>query len=219
MVAVGDHYQNADGQIRQATRPLVLTPHYQLGPEIPQVDTRLCVTLCASTGLGENVSTPGWTLLAPVLMTWRYTAAGGQLILADGPASPPGASPTSVIPVQTRWTNGRWDTPSVVPGPLGADPMICRIATQALETVQTLSGTSGYEWSTIRSTAELGCMLAGRDDTQTSDRPSSSLALALYRAGVLIAVNDQAKQVLPVWPSASAHERALALAVAPLDRS
>jgi hypothetical protein len=37
----------------------------------------------------------------------------------------------------------------------------------------------------------------------------------LYRAGALIALNDLAKQLLPTLPLASAHERALALAVAP----
>ncbi len=41
------------------------------------------------------------------------------------------------------------------------------------------------------------------------------MALVLYRAGVLLAVNDQAHTWFPTLPLASAHERALAQAVAP----
>ena len=41
------------------------------------------------------------------------------------------------------------------------------------------------------------------------------MALVLYRAGALITINAQARQIFPQLPMASAHERALALAVAP----
>ena len=47
----------------------------------------------------------------------------------------------------------------------------------------------------------------------TSGNPTGQLAL--YRVGASIAVNAQAQQIFPNLPVASAHERALALAVAP----
>ena len=45
------------------------------------------------------------------------------------------------------------------------------------------------------------------------------MALLLYRAGVLLTVNDQARTWYPMLPEASAHERALAQAVVPTSLS
>jgi hypothetical protein len=41
------------------------------------------------------------------------------------------------------------------------------------------------------------------------------MAMVLYRAGVLLAINDQAHTWFPTLPVATAHERALAQAVTP----
>jgi hypothetical protein len=49
----------------------------------------------------------------------------------------------------------------------------------------------------------------------TTGTVSGPMALVLYRAGALTAVNEQAHQVFPGLPLASAHERALAAAVTP----
>jgi hypothetical protein len=64
-------------------------------------------------------------------------------------------------------------------------------------------------------TAELGCLYAGSKVDSVSGSPTGPIALVLYRAGALIAVNAQAHQIFPTVPVASDHERLLATAVAP----
>jgi len=74
------------------------------------------------------------------------------------------------------------------------------------------------QWPYKASTPELGCLLVGSETSETdpnTGKPSGPVALVLYRAGVLLAVNDLARKWYPMLPQASAHERALASAVAP----
>ena len=79
--------------------------------------------------------------------------------------------------------------------------------------------TANVQWPYAASTAELGCLFAGSEMDPNTGKPIGPISLVFYRAGALVAVNEQAHQILPKLPVASAHERALANAVAPTSLS
>jgi hypothetical protein len=137
------------------------------------------------------------------------------VVTSDGPALAPGAVPYNMIPLQVGWNEGEWRIPTAELGPSETDPVICPTGAHALSVAQALTGAPQYQWPIAASTGELGRLLAGSETDTYTGKPTGPLALVLYRAGTLIAVNTQARQLFPNLPMASAHERALALAVAP----
>jgi hypothetical protein len=92
------------------------------------------------------------------------------------------------------------------------DPVICPTGVHALSVVQLPTEGLHYQWPVAASTADLGCLYAGSEMDVVTGAPSSPMALVLYRAGALIAVNEQAHQIFPKLPLTSAHEAALAVA-------
>jgi hypothetical protein len=216
-LSVGDHYLNRAGQVTQASGAMRIEAQFRLDSSIVQQDGVSCATLCAATGIGESPSATGWALSAPVALTWRYTTPPRQVVLSDGPALPLGAVPFTEIPLQVGWNSGFWQTPTAVLGVSETDPVICPTGAHALRVAQAPRAAPQYQWPLAASTAELGCLLAGSEMDPHTAKPTGPLALVLYRAGALLAVNAQAHQILPGLPLASAHERALALAAAPAD--
>jgi hypothetical protein len=214
-LSVGDHYLDRAGQVTQARSALQIKAQFRLDSSVEQLNGVSCVTLCAATGLGESSSPEGWALLAPVALTWRYTTPSGEVVASDGPALPLGAVPFNAILLRVGWSDGAWQTPTAVLSASETDPVICPTGAHALNVTQASTSSLHSQWPVAVSTAELGCLLAGSDTDPTSGIPTGPLALVLYRAGALVAVNVQAQQNFPNLPMASAHERALALAVAP----
>jgi hypothetical protein len=215
MLAVGDHFLDPSGQLTQDRSAWRIAPQFRLDSSVEQYDGVSCVTLCTATGIFVASSAQGWAVLAPVTLTWRYTTPAGQVVFADGPALPIGEVPYNVISLRVGWNDGAWQTPTAVLGASETDPVICHTGAHALNVVQLLS-TEGhdYQWPVAASTAELGCLYAGSKVDSVSRNPISPMALVLYRAGALIAVNRQAHQIFPSLPVASDHERILATAVA-----
>jgi hypothetical protein len=207
MLFAGDHYLDRAGQLTQARSAVRIEAQFRLDTSVGQQAGLSCVTLCAATRLFETSNAPGWALLAPVALAWRYTTPAGQVVLSDGPAVSPGVVPYNMIPLQVGWNDGVWQTPTAVLGAAETDPVICPTGAHALSVAQASTAGLPYQWPVAASTAGLGCLFAASDTGPT--------ALVLYRAGALIAVNDLAQQILPNLPRASAHERALALAVVP----
>jgi hypothetical protein len=212
-LAVGDHYLDRAGQITQARSALRIQAQFRLDTSGVQYDGVNCVTLCAATDIFGASSAHGWTVLAPVALTWRYATPAGQVAISNGPALAPGAVPYNVIPLQVSWNGGDWQAPPAVLGASETDPVICPTGAHALTIAEASGAGRPYQWPVAISTAELGCLLAGGDMDLTTGKPTGPLVL--YRAGALIAVNDLAQRLLPTLPPASAHERALALVVAP----
>jgi hypothetical protein len=124
-----------------------------------------------------------------------------------------------MISLMTRWTDGGWQTPTPALGENETDPVICPTGAHALAVFQATPAQAtvdqNFQWPYVASTAELGCLLAGSMMDPITGKPSGPIALALYRAGVLVAANAEAHRDFPTLPMASAHERALANAVAP----
>jgi hypothetical protein len=215
MLAVGDHYLDRSGGITQAKSALRIAPQFRLDSSVQQFDGVTCVTLCTPTGIFAASSAEQWALIAPVALTWRYSTASGQVVISDGPALAPGTVPYDMIPLQVGWNDGEWQTPTAVLAASETDPVICPTGAHALTVAQAQTNGLRYQWPIAASTAELGCLFAGSDTDPNTGTPTGPMALVLYRAGALIAVNAQADQLFPTLPLASAHEGDLALAVAP----
>jgi hypothetical protein len=216
-LAVGDHYRDASGQLTQATSAMRLTPQFHLESLVEQQDAMTCVTLCSVNDLGDPLSAQGLAVLAPVALTWRYATPEGPVIISDGPALPAGAVPFSFIALHVGWDNGAWQTPTAAFGAPDTDLVMCPTGEHALSVAQTPVPGSNYLWAFSVPTAELGCVFAGSERDATTGKSSSPMALVLYRAGALIAVNAEAHQRFPTLLVASAHEQALALARAPIS--
>jgi hypothetical protein len=216
----GDHFLDFTGDVVQASTTVYVEPRFDLDPSIRDYDGLPCATLCTVFDLvPEAASTEEWTVLAPVLPTWRYTNAAGELLLAAGPATVVGAQPTVMVALLTRWQDGAWQTPAFAVQADQTDPVICPIAEQTMEallsTPAPTTGDQGFQGRFVASTGELGCLLAGSETEPNTGTPTGPMALVLYRAGALIAANAEADRLFPTLPLASAHERALAQAVAP----
>jgi hypothetical protein len=220
-IAVDDHYRDAAGEVIQATTPLGIAPQYVLTN--PYNDDPPCLKLCSGT-IFDAYPSAGWVIYALVAVTWRYTTPDGQTTLQFGPAGAREASSDMVISLVARWTGGGWlltqwsdgRPPSMAGG--APEPIICSVGEQYRATPQATpwqSAAPQFQWSVAMPTADLGCLYVGSQVDPTTGKLSGPVALALYRAGALMAVNGQAKQAFPTLPLASAHEAALAQAVAP----
>jgi hypothetical protein len=216
-LTVGDHYLDRTGQVTQAQSALRITPQFRLDASVEQHDGVRCVTLCTATNIVEsyNAGAGVWSLLAPVALTWRYTTPAGQEVISNGPGFPVGAVPYNVIPLRVGWSDGAWQTPTATSGASQTDPVICPTGAHVLSVVQLPTAGFHYQWPIAASTADLGCLYAGSERDVATGAPSSPMALVLYHAGALIAANAHAHEIFPKLPVASAHEAALAQAVAP----
>jgi hypothetical protein len=72
---------------------------------------------------------------------------------------------------------------------------------------QTAIDDQSIPWPYVASTPDEGCVCAGSARDRFSGQPTGPIALVLYRAGVLLAVNDLAHGAVPSLPMASDHER------------
>jgi hypothetical protein len=211
-LTMGDHYRDASGQITQAASALQLAAQFPLDNNPDRFGGLACMTICAMTSVVDPVSTTDWILTVAVKLTWRYTTAADATILADGPAGE-GSASSQMIPLHARWSAGDWqiDPPTTSAGQ--TDPITC--LTGAFYRTGLTLPDSAFNWTSGASLQEQGCLFAGSVIDRTTGRPSGPMALVLYRAGVLLAINDPAHDWFPTLPVASLHERALALAVAP----
>jgi hypothetical protein len=221
-LAVGDHYLDSAGQVAQATTTLRLEAQVRLDTAAgSSYDGIACIPLCTASAL-MPIDGPagGWPVLAAVTLGLRFTTAAGQEILAPDSTSQLGASPITMIPLFTRWQDGVWQTPTVEvdDGP-EIDPAICPAGGNALDALRATPGVTKVDQSFQTPyrvpTAELGCLFADSETNPTTGESTSPIALVLYRAGALVAANSEAHRAFPTLPVASAHERALAQAVAP----
>jgi hypothetical protein len=219
-VAVGDHYVDSAGQVTQALTPLQIEPQLQLDASVTVSNGATCTTLCTGRLFPIYTASEGWPVQTPVALRWRYTTAGGQVIQDTGPASVDGSPPFVLLTLLTRWQGNAWQTPTVEADDApGIDPVICSTGTHALDELRMTPGRTTvdqtFQIPFAAQTKELGCLYAGSTLDPVTSKSTGPTALVLYRAGALIAVNDEARRAFPTLPVASAHERALAQAVAP----
>jgi hypothetical protein len=230
-VAPGDHYRGTDGQV-VATAPLRAEPVFTLGRGTPAFVGVPCPVLCTLGG-PVVLDTPDlWLLDAQVGLVWRYRDAAGQVLLPEGPAADPAFAQQEVaVQVAAQWLSaqngptGHWSATTLRDLPTVTDPLVCAVGAEYLTAVRVLPGAGtadatdpNYQWpNTAWSSppAEASCVLAGGRTMDPHGHLTGTVALVLYRDGVLLAANDEAHRVLPELTIADAHERALARAVWP----
>jgi hypothetical protein len=240
-LAPGDHYLGANAQVQVVVAGAVLTatPTYSLVPDTEGTATGSgspCAPLCTAGSFAQPSATD-WLLSAPVDLTWRYQTADGHVVLATGLPSPASAHRDALIQVGARWsgtggaggtggTGGQWQV-HVLPlnGSAGVrDPVVCAIGAHYLDVLRGTPGQSiidftdpSYQWPTQEwsSPSEPGCLFAGGRTVDNQGNLTGTVALVLYRYGVLLAVNAEAQRIFPHLPLPSAHEHTLALAAWP----
>jgi hypothetical protein len=219
-LAMGDHYVNSAGQVTQALTPLRIEPQLQLDASVTVSNGAPCATICTGGLVPIYTASEGWPVLTPVAVRWRYTHAGGDVIQDTGPASADGPPPILLLTLLARWQGNTWQPPTLQTDDTpGIYPVICSTGTHALDDLRATPGQTTVDQSFqipfAAQTKELGCLYAGSTLDPVTSKSTGPIALVLYRAGALIAVNDEARRVFPTLPMASAHERVLAQAVAP----
>ena len=211
-LTIGDHYRDASGQVTQASTDLQVAAQFRLDNNPYRFGGSVCVTICAMTSVVDPVSTTDWILEVAVTLTWRYTTPAGKTILAAGPAGE-GDPSSQTIPLRVRWSAGGWqmDLPTASGGQI--DPLIC--PTGAYYRTSLILPAPAFAWTSGTSLPELGCLFVGSVIDVATGKPIGPLFVVLYRAGVLMTVNETARLWYRVTPFASAHERALAATVTP----
>jgi hypothetical protein len=222
----GDHYGDDRGRVQVAGEALTAVPAYALEREYV-IDQRRggCAGLCQTASPFAQSSADAWLVYGDVLVSWRYTDAGGHVVLADGlSASAEFGSLPATIQMGVRRVGSGWQVrllPPIASNTDVQDLPLCDVATLYLDALRgNLDPGTGnptgavYRWSASSSLAEFGCVFGG-GTTDSQGNLIGPVALVLYRCGILLAVNTAAQQVFPHLPVASAHERALALAARP----
>jgi hypothetical protein len=219
-VALGARYLGADSQIATATQPLNASPLFALNAD-PNDDGpwagQPCVILC-ETYPGAKLDASSWSIVAHVIVSWRYSQLNGKVALDHAPAATPERHQHIRQPFAVRW-NGSWQviisTASArIPTPL------CAVATSLLGerlTQATAPELATYAWDSISApnTAE-GCLLIG--GPSNGNGPVGPTANVLYRFGVLYAANDAAHRLLPSLPLVDAHGQTIASQIATQPR-
>jgi hypothetical protein len=202
-LAIGDHYLDAHGDVQQITpssTARTLASQFDLASSVDHYMGAACATLCARTGLGEDYNAQWWALLAPVDLRWRYFAADGGIALDAGPSGPAGAERSMLVPVVATWRQDSWHVEASVYGPQSA-AVVCVTGEHYREVLQLTPGQTAVDdqnlaWPYAASTQQQGCLYAGSVRDAFSGKPLGPIALVLYRAGVLLAVNVLARIIL-----------------------
>jgi hypothetical protein len=152
----------------------------------------------------------------------RYTDQAGQVVLEEGPAVAAGVredQSRGSIFFLTQWQAGRWLPQPQLSGLLESLDFLCLPGNPYDELLQQrLNATPighNFGWLSPVATPELGCLYAGSQTDPATGHFVGPVTLLLYRAGALVTAKAQAIKLFPSLPVASAHERALAQAVAP----
>ena len=185
MLRMGDHYMDAQGELRQVTAadtPLTMTPQFHFTTSVTNNEGAPCVRLCNATEFGDPYTAKGWSLLALVGLSWRYTHVDGEVALDEGPSAVlPAARRVLVHVLASSPAAGRWQIEvQQWPWTLDqrqTDPVLCLTADKYRQFVEVTSdqgviGDGQVQWPYEASTPELGCLLAGSDWDANTGKPS-----------------------------------------------
>lgn len=229
-VRPGERYVDATGATVTTSEALTATLMLDIdmsGRNVASPGDTPCLPLCDTSGFSGYVGPPDgtWELFAALQGHWRYTRDDGTVVVDAAPIAPGDKRFTAareglIYQVKVTW-DGTWRVrPSFIAsgsGMYGAD-VICRIAAQLVDA----DGSSQPQPLSLNVTTaptttvpDEACLVAARNIAPNSTQvPSSYQAYFLYRFGVLLAVNDEARKLLPNLPLADADERTLATKLA-----
>ncbi|HEV2238676.1 MAG TPA: hypothetical protein VGR57_18610, partial [Ktedonobacterales bacterium] len=220
VVAPGEQYLGADGQLVTATVPLqaVLQYHLNADPGYPlpaNVVATPCVMVCTD---------PNWVIVhastdqligANVRVFWQYRSADGQQVVLDHAPGDRAQQAQTLVFLRVHWTSDHW---LVQAGDGGDVPFssalqtqpVCLVAGQSLGDLLSHYPASGQSWNELPSPQPAaGCVIFTRQLAGTPAVTGSGLLL-LYRFGVLLAANDATHRLYHELPVATPAEQALA---------
>jgi hypothetical protein len=219
----GERYLGLDYHMATAPHAWNAAPQFTLNSD-PQDDGpwagQPCVTLCESYP-GASLDTSSWSIVAHVIVTWRYAQTDGQVALDHAPAATPERHQRVRQPIAVRWTSA-WQVSAPAASARIPTPL-CAVATSLLNEQLTPATAApelaSYTWYGLgaRNSAD-GCLLLGGRPSTAGGLPTGATANALYRFGLLVAANDEAHRLLPGLPAADAHEQAIAAEIAAQPR-
>jgi hypothetical protein len=219
-VEVGERYLGADGQIATTIQDWNASPLFTVNAD-PNDDGpwagQPCAILC-ETYPGAKLDASSWSIVAHVIVAWRYTQLNGKIALDHAPAATPERHQHIRQPLSVRW-NGSWQVSSSTASARVPTP-ICAVATSLLAEQLTRSSApelASYAWDGIsaRNTAE-GCLLIG--GPSNGNGPVGVTANVLYRFGLLYTADDVARRLFPNLPVVDAHGQLIASQIAAQPR-
>jgi hypothetical protein len=178
-------------------------------------DCRLfCSTLTQPSASGEK----GWNVFANILSHWEYTTPGGQIIAQDQPQS----LTEHLVALHITWDN-QWHV-SILPLTSVYGGFACTLARDKINLNASYSFAAGdfskqvtWQFAPAPNLAT-GC-LAVATVAQNVGVSTPTVAICLYRFGLLLAVNSTAHLYWPLMPQADTFEQSLALHIASLSTS
>jgi hypothetical protein len=207
----GATYADDTGAPQVASEPMTATLSYVLNPDPNQfydmlgVSPRGCAILCAyqpASYLGDP--TASWVIAAHVVPAWTYTRADGDVV--TGSATPQGVIPASYAPLAVSW-DGAWH---VGAADVQQGTPTCLIAFTTAAALG-LSGASLASLTMVSAPSPAaGCLMTGNAPAASGASPTPFTLL--YRFGLLYAVDNEARSLLPGIPRATASLQGLARA-------
>lgn len=214
-VPAGAAYLSASGAPAVARESLTATLIFQLNtdphivaPYLP--GGHLCWQICH---LSDSTVDPlHWGLLALARVSWDYTTATGAVVARDAPASPNPNGATALITISAMW-DGFWRAMALPDrDQFGVSP-ICDVASTLLPAAP-YTGATALDFTLTQIPARTpadGCLLTTRLIRPGTPPP---VAFVLYRFGMLVAANTEARQLYPELPAATAGDQLLAQNIA-----
>jgi hypothetical protein len=234
-VEPGEHFfsQQLQSFLGTATQPLHATLRFQLDTDnrflqpcyLQYVgkpcarkliqDCRLfCSTLIQPSAAGEMA----WNVFANIRSRWEYTTSRGQIIAQDQP----GSLTEHLVALHITWDN-QWHV-SILPLTSVYGGFACTLARDKINLNTSYSFAAGdfskqviWHFAPAPNLAT-GC-LAVAIVAQNVGTSTSTVAICLYRFGLLLAVNNTAHLYWPLMPQADTYEQSLALHIAALPTS
>jgi hypothetical protein len=229
-VLPGERYVAADSSLAVATTPLVATLTVAIN-EDPSNSTASgtgtpCATLCiadpSGQGSGAASEPAAWVVWAHVVLSWRYSTTGGQVLIPSAPAAPAPSVETAIVPedpsvaLEVLW-DGHWAVTLSATGVADLHAMACQYAGTLFESLMAATSQpseTGWSGEVLAASVPAAGCLARLQPTRGDGTPVGTPAYVLYRFGVVLAANARARAFFPDLPVADAYEQALASRIA-----
>lgn len=201
---------------------LKVTHHYELDTDISSsfaecspfnfageqgciVGTQDCRTFCIATTYfnAPSTTTQTWNVFAAARSIWDYITLTGKPVVQHQVDQVNATFVDHLIPLQISWDGTQWHIKSSFS--LVSNDAIQSFTSPACDLASFRTPTPVDEpqvtanWNYVTaSNAAMSCLIVATLDSKQIARPPQTLALFLYRFGVLLAVNDVAHRY---WPT------------------
>jgi hypothetical protein len=222
-MSTGDHYLDGTGALKTMSASAQSWVEYRINTDASAATAdklASCVTICDLAGVIAAPADSFWHLTAHVIVSWRYQLAGQNSAFLDGaPASVNVDDAHLLVPLEVQWQGGKWSV-QVPALAVQGDSLPCEVAQhqrdRTVASSPSLARWQNVAWGTVPAPQPAnGCLLIGGKSTASKGPLTGAAPLLLYRCGVLLTANAEAKQAFPMLPVATTAEQSLAHSLAP----